>query len=795
MMKKFRKILAMILVVCLCATLLPMQIVATGLTTEETTATSTTTDADGNLVVTVTVSKTTTGTDENGASVNGSETTTETTTTAPDGATTQTTVTDGAETKEWDEEIKPGQALPSIEVQLKPGQTTTGSATGSTTTTTDDETGTTTTTTTTNRDVSASLELEEKFEIIPDESKLECPVGPEEHDKGAYTTNDGTSITNRYFEGLANNGGKDYLEDKSFADGTPAVGEKPDEEGYEKGFDMVWSGYGDSTQGATAVFIVPNENGEIIYLKDENGNIVYENGLPVVDMEKNTFVNGKNGKAVGTGMVTSVGQFALKHENGEYFYAYCMDASTGASPDYNRWYNIRNLEDAIESEDNTDGYLSVEDAGMIRAIATTGYWGAESGRGSVESLKELLKATYGEDDTINVRYPGSNTAYSYDIFELIDGLTEAEALAVTQAAIWTFANNGDVSYDQGPFGGKVNNASVIGILSANKCYNGGTNGRKISWLNEYTPAKDGESDARMQALYACLLSLDPIYSDGELREDSTVIPNENVVSDVALVIHDKVDGAADNLDTNKDNDVYNAALNFKLAFVPGERDEMYVLLMDSNNQPILGADGQPIKKLLAAEGSDKSGDDVIKPVDGVYTLSGLKLSENVPFEFDLRLEGIQYLNEGVYIYQAEGGRRESQTLVGLAEGEQKIIVSNEMTITFEVDEGNHVVAERVWHNESDPTVTPGTPGGEEQPGGGNNPPVMTTLYNIDEEEVPLASHLSVNNELVEILDEEVPLAAVPETGDHSALLIIAIIATTLLLGATFIFDKKRAHQA
>ena len=158
----------------------------------------------------------------------------------------------------------------------------------------------------------------------------------------------------------------------------------------------------------------------------------------------------------------------------------------------------------------------------------------------------------------------------------------------------------------------------------------------------------------------------------------------------------------------------------------------------------------------------------------------------------MRLEGIQYLNEGVYIYQAEGGRRESQTLVGLAEGEQKIIVSNKMTITFEVDEGNHVVAERVWHNESDPTVTPGTPGGEEQPGGGNNPPVMTTLYNIDEEEVPLASHLSVNNELVETLDEEVPLAAVPETGDHSVILILAIIATTLLLGATFIFDKKRA---
>ena len=44
----------------------------------------------------------------------------------------------------------------------------------------------------------------------------------------------------------------------------------------------------------------------------------------------------------------------------------------------------------------------------------------------------------------------------------------------------------------------------------------------------------------------------------------------------------------------------------------------------------------------------------------------------------------------------------------------------------------------------------------------------------------------------EIFEEDAPLADVPETGDNSVILIIAIIATAILFGATFIVDKKRA---
>jgi hypothetical protein len=257
------------------------------------------------------------------------------------------------------------------------------------------------------------------------------------------------------------------------------------------------------------------------------------------------------------------------------------------------------------------------------------------------------------------------------------------------------------------------------------------------------------------------------------------------MSDVALVIKDKVEDEAANLDDNSDNDVYNTELNFKLAFIPGENDEMFVCLMDNNNQPILGEDGQPIRKLLASETSAKSGDNVIKPVNGVYTLTGLKLSENSNFEFDLRLEGTQYLNEGVYIYQAEGGRNESQTLVGLAKGEQKVEVSNKVSITFDVDESSNVVAERVWYNEGDPITTDPTP--QDPP---RRPTPPTETEEIPEEDPPLAA-LSDDGEV--ILDEEVPLANVPKTGDNSVLWLFVSAAVVLGLVFVNLSNKKRTE--
>jgi len=816
-------------------------------TTDITTTTTTSTDENGNSVVTVEIQEVTTGTTDTGVVVDKTETTTTTTTESATEITTET-VTDGSETKEYTEDVQPGQEVPAVEIpltgseselgtELNPGETATGSDSFTSEPVKEgdlpegeDDPEYDFTTTTTERGVEAEL-TENKDEVKID-TNLECPVGPEEYEGKQYydgsaddckeggwcgnvpVKNPGDD-SQHYREGLLPNRNTDDLENWGYVD------PKPEDDGLKSGYDFVWSGYGDGTAGAAAVYV---EN--VVYLTDENGEIVYENGFPVVDMEESTFVTGRNGKSL-EGLVGSAGQFALKADNGEYFYAYCMDADTGASPNTNRWYQIRNLEDAIKSEDNPDGYITEEEAAMIRAIATVGYWGTDANvyeteadgslklddtgnpivqrdkegnivtdssvRGSVASLKELLRTSYSETDVINLRYPGSNDIVDsnpetimkdgWNIYELIDGLTEAEALAATQAAIWTFANNGDIDYN-----GKDLNASVIGVLSATSTHSGQY---VSSFLNEFRPAKDCESDVRMQALYYALLSLNPIYPD-DADDDTNVIPNENVFENIVLVVEDKVEDHAANQDDNSDNDVYNTALNFTLAFVPDPtNDDLLLYLTDAEGNVINDKDGKPIVRRLAGTNTEGRTADTIVAENGVYTLTGLQLGENADFVFDLRIEGTQYLNEGVYIYQAHGGRKESQTLVGLATGNLDVDVAVGMTLNFNVDDKNHVIAESKWHEESSSSESKNESGSEE----GGEYEIVTLeddleapnpTVEISVEAVPLA-----DAPLFELFDEEIPLADVPLTGDNSTMWFVLSMLSVMLLFGLGLSDRKK----
>ena len=813
------------------------------LTTNITTTTTTSEDENGNTVVKVEIKEVTEGIDTNGDKVNKTETIT-TTKTENENESSEKTEVEGSETREYMEDVLPGQDVPDLEMNLIPGQTSTDKEVTDPVVDGDLPEGENDpeynyTITTTEREAQATL-TENKDKVVIN-TDLECPVGPEEYEGKENNYYDGSADDcktgggcgnvsgshQHYREGLSSSNYND-LEDWGYVD------PKPDTDGLESGYDFVWSGYGDGTKQAAAVYV---EN--LVYLTDENGEIVVENGFPVVDMEKSTFVTGKNNKSK-EGMVGSAGQFALKAQNGEYFYAYCMDADTGASPNINRWYQIRNLEDAIESESNPDGYITEEEAAMIRAIATVGYWGTnanvyeteedgslkldedgnpivvkdENGnivtdssvRGSVASLKAMLYEAYGDADDeymINVRYPGSNTPVSFNICELIEGLTEAEALAVTQAAIWTFANNGDIDYN-----GKDTNATVVGVLSANSTHNGIY---MSSFLNEFRPAKDGESDARMQALYQCLLGLTPIYPD-DAADDTNVIPNENVFENIVFVVEDKVEDHEDNQDDNADNDVYNTELNFTLAFIPDPAtDDLLIYLTDAEGNVINDKDGKPIVRRLAGTNTEgRTADTIIADENGVYTLTGLQLGENKDFVFDLRIEGTQYLNEGVYIYQAHGGREASQTLVGLATGELDVDVAMGMTLNFNVDDKNHVVAESKWHDVEEeeeetgeenkvPEETEETEETEEIPEETEEIPEETEEVPEETEEVSEETEEVFGNEnktpgdnTIEIEDEDVPLADAPETGDIAVMLLaVAAVSGT---GFFAVKGKKREDE-
>ena len=141
MAKNIRRISALVLVLFVFASALPMQALAAepeystetspeGLPTDVYTTTETETDEDGNTVITVTIEKNTQGViEEDGKEVtlDREETKVTTTTENADGSTSEKTTVEGTETKEWVEEDlgnEPGQ--PEVVAPIIPGEKTQG---------------------------------------------------------------------------------------------------------------------------------------------------------------------------------------------------------------------------------------------------------------------------------------------------------------------------------------------------------------------------------------------------------------------------------------------------------------------------------------------------------------------------------------------------------------------------------------------------------------------------------------------------------------------------------------------
>ena len=516
----------------------------------------------------------------------------------------------------------------------------------------------------------------------------------------------------------------------------------------------------------------------VTYARDEEGNpILDENGEPVIESIKTSAgadvtANGEIATELPDGVSlkpvfdnyngSRPTTFMLMDKNGNRVYAYCCDMRTGTSKGY--WYDVSNLEDS-------DYYASEESEDHIRTIVLNGYWGTsdhekEDGShemGSLEKIKQDLRdaiingqmentlitlPVLGEDGNAVVDEEGNPVTESKYMMEIIDDLSAGEALLATQSAIWSFAN-GSIAAGAGQDGSCVIDPDGY------------------KWNHVDGSSKDGEimddwGGARVDFLYNWLVAL-------ETEEQSTTIINEkNFVEDMSLTVHDKAEGYDErNKDDDKDNDVYDTDLNFKLAFIPGENDDLLVQISYND------LDGKPVNvvRRLAGENAEGQNYEGITPDEnGNYVLKGLKLSENEDFAFDLRLEGTQYLENGVYIYQAVGGRENSQTFVGVAEGERNVDVSIGVTIKFDVDENNHVVAERRWHSEKDPQRDPG-----------ETPPP------------PAEYRLGFGVGQLEVIEEEVPLAAPPQTGDMSILWFAMIAMSGCGLCILNLLEKRKCQ--
>lgn len=471
---------------------------------------------------------------------------------------------------------------------------------------------------------------------------------------------------------------------------------------------------------------------EVEYELDENGNVkLDENGEPVyqlVKMKDQPYV----------------APMVLWGNDGKAYYAYSLASENEA------W--VYSLVTAYEAKDLTEveRFKNNEDAQEhVRGIALHGYWGAdntadENGSykvGSLNKLKEEMLAAV-EKGKVSLELNGSTDVEA--IKGAIAGLTEGDALTATQAAFWAFSNGTEADVENGDLLNRV----ITG---------------------EFT----GDSNGYIGLVYQYLLTVTEKEQEliGIDKDSMNLIVGEKLGETTV------VEGDASITCGN-----YDVSLNFNLTIVPGEKDELSVVLQ------YIDADGtlQTVTKALGTENNEYT--IAPDPKDGSYTLTGLKLSEDQDITFDLRLEGTQYLENGVYVYAAThtndgdlaemfGPEGAHSTLIGVGETGRNVNSSASVTVKFHVEDTQH----------------------ESGNGEGTGNPTVQTTTTITDADVPLESDpeetvveiLPEDVPLTELPDDEVPLASVPMTGDASALwMLMSVLSGASLAGVTVLGRKK-----
>ena len=696
MAKKMKKTMAMLLVLCMMASMMSVSAFAAdgtvventtttefGVPTDVTTTTTTATDENGKVTVTVTVEKTADDVDANGVEIKAEETRVETTVTDKDGnVIANDWRVDGSETKEWTEEDNGDEVgQPEVEVVLKPGETTTGSATTTETVTNAD--GSVTTTTTTERVVEATATENEAKVEVAGTSEMK-PIIPDR------TIMDDGDLKDEQLL-------KEYTYSGGFEDNAPVAA--------PEGYDYRFTGFGQMSMYGNAIITGNGTEGR-------TGALQF-----IVEYDPFFDPSGSDNKVVA---------------DDEKFVGYCADIDTSGIDNF--WYRIDSLEDA--------GYYDEEAAKYIRAIALNGYWGTadkdENGDLQVGSLAKL------KADMIAAVQAGTLTGITE---EEISSITQGQAVNATQSAIWMYAN-------ESTNGSHVDPDRMI------------TKGYAANKSERVDPSAQDIANAK--AIFNYLMALAPM----EKSDNMEIIDQDAFIKDdsMSLTIGDKLSGNEANADENKDNDVYEASLNFALVVTPTNGDDLVVQIItgfDADGNAIIAAQGRIAGGNAEEDAANGFHEVVYDEATGTYTLKNLALAENSDFDFDLKLVGTQYLEHGVYIFTSENRNgTTSQTFVSVLEGEKEVNVSKGYTIRFNVDEDNQVVAQRVWHDEADPEVAP-------------NHGVFA---------------LAVHRPLENIPEEEVPLADAPQTGDEAIIFAALTLLAGMSLMAMHVSEQKRKEE-
>ena len=446
-------------------------------------------------------------------------------------------------------------------------------------------------------------------------------------------------------------------------------------------------------------------------------------------------------------------QFELTNpETGDIHTAYCADLNTGTRDGW--WYTMENAEDAE--------YYSDEAAGHIKAIAANGYWGTSEGTGSLTQLKDTLK------DVLK-----NNPEALGLTEEQINNMTPGEAQTATQMAIWMFGNH---------FEGQE-----VTFVASN--YNGGGYGEK-------TDPENLNSKEVINAVAKYLANLQPADDETE------ILSTDKFISNVGLVVGNKVEEHANNADEDDTNDAYNVDMTFALAVTVTENDDLIVKVVDG--------EGNVVRTVRLAGDDSTTNYGTIKPdANGNYVIKGLQLVEGAN-AFNMKLEGAQYLKQGVYIYTSQvKNSNTSQTFVGMAEGYQTVDLNANVAFNFNVNDGTKTIS-RIWADEwyeynepeTDPETEPETETEIEteteakaEPETETETDPETEIETEIETSQPSYSYRDpVDGDLVEIEDEEVPLADAPETGSIAAACLAVAAVSGLGFTALTLKGKKEDEE-
>lgn len=245
--------------------------------------------------------------------------------------------------------------------------------------------------------------------------------------------------------------------------------------------------------------------------------------------------------------------------------------------------------------------------------------------------------------------------------EFVDQLTRSDIIAGVQMAIWTYANAEDSNVADHTryyttFDMTANSSNWDNPMHdyTNELWDWWT-------TKQYGTSYDARAEYRVNTLTYYLATMDPEEADAD----------QTVVSDVEVVRAEL---------TPVGDDLYKVG--------------MYVLL-DGN----VGA-SDDVKIHVTSYSENEDGTVNITSQNSYQADSNTKYSISVKAKMGdtikVEVEGIQYVSEGVYLYEPEGDRGTSQTLVGASRGKTIVGDVEEFVLEEDIDQGL-----RIYKTETD----------------------------------------------------------------------------------------------